>query len=102
MKTTGFLFAVVAFACAFTLNAQTPKPLVIQAANMPTVAAAAPTTGGAAAAIAASPALAEAIKQLEQIKAANAETLKKQEETLQHLDQLQKDAEQLKFFSKRG
>lgn len=45
---------------------------------------------------------AEAIKLLEQMKATNAETLKKQEETLQRLDELQKAVEQLKIYTKRG
>ena len=36
------------------------------------------------------------------MKAANAETLKKQETTLQQLDELQKAAEQIKVFTKRG
>jgi hypothetical protein len=42
-----------------------------------------------------------ATKALEQVKAANEETLKKQETVLQQLDELQKAAEQLKIFSKR-
>jgi Skp family chaperone for outer membrane proteins len=45
---------------------------------------------------------AEAIKVLEQMKATNAETLKKQEETLQRLDELQKAVEQLKVYTKRS
>ena len=36
------------------------------------------------------------------VKAANDETLKRQEATLQQLDDLQKAAEQLKIFAKRG
>jgi hypothetical protein len=43
-----------------------------------------------------------AVKALQQAKAANAETLKRQEATLQQLDDLQKAAEQLKVFAKRG
>lgn len=36
------------------------------------------------------------------MKAANEEMLRKQEATLQQLDEIQKAAEQLKIFSKRG
>jgi hypothetical protein len=36
------------------------------------------------------------------MKATNAETLKKQEAVLQQLDELQKAAEQMKAFGKRG
>jgi len=74
----------------------TPSMVVVQPAG----AATAPT---AAAVPAASPssAVATAIKTLEQVKAANEATLKKQEAMLQQLDELQKAAEQLKVFSKR-
>lgn len=41
-------------------------------------------------------------KILEEMKAVNAELIRKQEATLQQLDELQKAAEQLKIFSKRG
>jgi len=40
-------------------------------------------------------------KALEEVKAANAETIKKQEAMLQQLDELQKAAAQLKIFSHR-
>ena len=43
-----------------------------------------------------------AIKSLEEVKAANEETLKKQQATLDALDQLQKDADQLRIYAKRG
>ena len=66
--------------------------------------AAAPTAAAAAAtgsAAGQSDAVANALKLLEQIKANNDATLKKQEAMLQQLDELQKAAEQLKVFSKR-
>jgi hypothetical protein len=43
-----------------------------------------------------------AIKSLQEIKAANDETLRKQQNTLERLDDLQKAAEQIKIFAKRG
>ena len=43
-----------------------------------------------------------AIKSLEEMKAANDEMLKKQQATLDALDQLQKEADQLRIFAKRG
>ncbi|MGC3988247.1 MAG: hypothetical protein QM796_00915 [Chthoniobacteraceae bacterium] len=39
---------------------------------------------------------------LQQIKASNADTITKQTATLQALDNLAKDADQVKIFSKRG
>jgi hypothetical protein len=43
-----------------------------------------------------------AITSLEQIKAANEEMLKKQQTVLEALDQMQKEADQLRIFAKRG
>ena len=76
------------------LYAQSSKPIVVQAATEmtppPRSVAAAPDSTSTA------------IKLLEEIKAANAETLKKQEATLSQLDELQKAADQLRIFAKRG
>ena len=80
-------------------NAQQRETIVISAAS---------PAPAAAAAAAAAPAASEvdtiqgAIKTLQEMKAANDELLKKQEATLQQLDELQKAAEQLKVFTKRG
>jgi hypothetical protein len=95
-----FTMSVLAGGALFVANIQaqqpTPPMIVVQAANAPTAtpvpaAASAPDTGG----------IEIAIKALEQVKAANEATLKKQEAMLQQLDELQKAAEQLKVFSKR-
>ena len=43
-----------------------------------------------------------AVQALEQIKAANQETLKRQQTVLEQLDELQKAAEQIKIYTKRG
>src|SRR4051794_30440531 len=77
--------------------AQQPSPpmVIVQAAGTTTAAAPAPAAASADSAIVA------AIKSLEQTKTANDALLKKQEATLQQLDELQKAAEQLKVFSKR-
>jgi hypothetical protein len=42
------------------------------------------------------------IKSLEEMKAANEEMLKKQQAVLDTLDQVQKEAEQLRIYAKRG
>ena len=86
-------------------KAQQPasQQLVIQAAN--TAPAPAPARLAAAAAAAATnnaSSLQTALKALQQTKAANEETLKKQEAMLAQLDELQKAADQLKIFAKRG
>src|SRR4051794_15935883 len=81
-------------------DAQQPSPsnqLVVQAATVAPAAAAAAkgaaTTDQSAVQI--------AIKAFEEARKGNEELLKKQEATLQQLDELEKAAEQLRIFSKR-
>ena len=78
------------------LPAQTPAPIIVQAmtpesANAPRVAPPPVAPAGEA-----------TLKLLEEIKAANAAVLSKQTETLQQLDELEKAADQIRIFSKRG
>jgi len=79
-------------------SAQSPTPIVVQAAN--SAAAAKSTTSAPVATDVHS--IPEAIKLLEQIKAANEEVLAKQKAALQRLDELQDAADQLRIFAKRG
>ena len=80
-------------------KAQQPTPplIVVQPANQPAAAAVA----APAAPVISEQALSSALKALEKVKSDNDATLKKQEEMLQRLDELEKAAEQLKIFSKR-
>ena len=79
------------------LRAQSPPPIVVQAATSAPVTA--PTPIAAARDLEASQA---ALRMLQEMKAANEDILKRQEAALQRLDEIQKAAEQLKVFSKRG
>ena len=101
MRFTTFCFVSILLGAAIgpSLNAQQPSQpqLVIQAAN--TGATPAPLKPAVTADDTTSQA---ALKALQDAKAANAEVLKKQEATLQQLDELQKAADQLRIFSKRG
>ena len=88
--------AVVLGALATALQAQTPAPVVVQSAApaaAPVVQAAPPQAGAPSQAT---------LQLLQALKAANEETLKKQEATLLQLEELQKAADQLKIYSKRG
>jgi hypothetical protein len=87
---------LITFALAYTLWAQ--APVVIQAVTPAAKSAAVP----AAAAPQKSGSLQEALKMLQAMKAANEETLRKQAATLEQLEELQKTADQLKVFTKRG
>ena len=100
MRNTKFillLFALLLVLVSDAGRAQSPAPIVVQAAS-----AVPGTTGVAAPTAQDSGSIQAAIKLLEQMKATNAETLRKQEATLQQLDEMQQAADQLKIFSKRG
>jgi hypothetical protein len=92
----GFAFALLFLLRASDAQVQSPAPMmVVQAATASsTPAVSHPAENGSS--------LQAAITALQQVKAANEETLKKQQATLQQLDELQKSAEQLKIFAKRG
>jgi hypothetical protein len=94
------LLALLAVSCLTTglVRAQTPAPVVLQAAT---------ATAAASATAAPSPAStgldsAIMLQLMREMQATNAATLKRQEAALATLDQLQKAAEELKIFSKRG
>ena len=104
MRRSNPLALVFALATPFLIHevaAQQPTPaqIVIQAATTASTPAAAAKT---VAQENNSSSVQAALKALQQIKSANEETLKRQEATLQQLDELQKAAEQLKIFAKRG
>jgi hypothetical protein len=82
---------------AFGVSAQSPTPLIVQAASG--TAAKSTATAPVATDVHSIP---DAIKLLEQIKAANDEVLAKQKAALERLTELQDAADQLRIFSKRG
>ena len=93
-----YLIMTATAVCVVAVQAQQSSPpmIVVQPAGATVTAPATPPTTSSS-----ENAVANAIKTLEQVKAANEATLKKQEAMLQQLDELQKAAEQLKIFSKR-
>jgi hypothetical protein len=86
-------------ACALTassVSAQTPTPIVVQAitpatANQSPVAAAVTTASTQT-----------TLKVLQAVKAANEEILNQQKATLEKLDEMEKAANELRIYSKRG
>lgn len=86
------LFAVGVIASA---QSQTPMPIIVPAMTPATVmkTPAAENAAGSAQA---------AIKALQALKAANEEILKQQAATLQKLDELEKVANEIRIYSKRG
>ena len=95
MRTRIFLVFSSLVIALIPLRAQSPMPVIVPAVSSPTAATAvaAPENSGSGAAI---------LMALKQIKAANEETLKKQAATLEQLDEIEKAADQIKIFSKRG
>lgn len=95
------LLVLLLFLIAFvTVNAQSPTPIIVQAATAPALtsaSAASKMTGPVDA-----QSILAAIKLLEQIKAGNDEVLAKQKAALEKLDELREAADQLRIFAKRG
>jgi cell shape-determining protein MreC len=92
-----FFICIFAALSIFAAKAQSPKPIIVQAASAPTSVPAA-----AVAVPDNSASLQTAIKSLQEARAANSETLKKQEAVLEQLDEMQKNAAQLKIFAHRS
>jgi glutamate-1-semialdehyde aminotransferase len=90
------LAILLVFTLADVLPAQSPIPVIVTAATPATKSSQAPGSSSN------STSLQAALKMLQELKAANEETLRKQEATLQQLDELEKAAEQLKIYTKRG
>lgn len=90
------LSILATFALAGIVPAQSPTPVIVPAAT-PAVASAqapaAPENPGS---------LQGLQKMLQEMKTANEETLRKQAAMLEQLDELEKAADQLKVYSKRG
>jgi hypothetical protein len=96
---TKILFVFPLLLALVAVSAQSPTPIVVQAASGTTV------TSTSSKSVAAAPdvhSIPDAIKLLEQIKAANDEVLAKQKAALERLDELQDAADQLRIFAKRG
>jgi hypothetical protein len=95
MKLASLALFLLLCATSTAVRAQTPVPIVVQAATPQVAIPAAPPASNVA-----EPA--GAIELLQTMQAANADVLKKQEAALATLDELQKAVEELKIFSKRG
>lgn len=91
-----FLCTAVAFASLSVSQAQTPAPIVVQAATP------AATSQSAAATAVTAAANQTALKALQALKAANDEILRQQAATLLKLDEMEKAANELRIFSKRS
>lgn len=89
---------ILALALGFSAAlAQTPAPIVIQAATgAPPAASLQPQVSLP------SPSTNAALKIVQELKVKNQELLQKQAATLEKLDELEKAAEQMKIYSKRG
>ena len=89
------LFFLGAICFATFAPAQKASPLVVVQAANTGPAAPAPTPAVQVSSVS------EAMKTLQEVKAANDQTLKKQEAVLQKLEDMQKAADQLKIFTHR-
>jgi len=84
------IFAVAGFGQSPEPVPQSPAPVAPEAASPPPAEAKKQSD------------ISETIKLLEEVKTQNDETLKQQQAALDALDQLQKEADQIRILSKRG
>lgn len=89
------LSMLIAFALACLVPAQSPIPVVVSAATPAVTSKTAPTSADADSAQA-------ALKVLQEMKAANEETLRKQAAILAQLDEVEKLADQIRITTKRS
>lgn len=94
-----FLLLVLGLISVDAIRGQSPAPVIIMQPATPAPAVAAKPANATSAA---SDDQAAILQQLQQMQSDNAATMKKQEAALATLDELQKAAEELKIFSKRG
>jgi ABC-type proline/glycine betaine transport system substrate-binding protein len=92
-------FCVFVFVALSAAKAQSPAPIIVQAASPVTTNSTASKTSAAAPMASSVP---DAIKLLEKMKTDNDEVLAKQKAVLERLDELQQAADELRIFSKRG
>ena len=92
-----FIPLAVAFSLLVSIGvAQTPNPVVVPAMTPATTAQTPASTAVTSAATQ------TALKALQAIKATNDEILKQQAATLQKLDEMEKTAQEIRIYSKRG
>jgi hypothetical protein len=92
-------FLLSLFAGAIVVSsaaAQTPTPIIVQAVT-PAPTNQSPVTAGVT-----TPATQTTLKVLQAIKAANDEILAQQKATLEKLDEMEKAANEIRIYSKRG
>ena len=90
------LSVLATFALAGMLPAQSPMPVIVRAATPALTLAQAPAAPENSGSIQA------ALKMLQEMKAANEETLRKQAATLEQLDELEKAADEIRIHTKRN
>jgi hypothetical protein len=99
-KSTFVLVAIAAL--SVSALGQSPKQVVVQAANAPAPAPAAAGQAVAGQSANSADSMESILKTLLQLKAANEEMLRKQAATLLQLEEMEKAADQIKIYSKRG
>jgi hypothetical protein len=91
-----FIISAAMLVCTMIGIAQTSEPTPVTLPPQPAPAPAAADAAKEQAEMAAN------IKELQELKAQNEELLKQQQAALDTLEQLEKDADQIKIYSKRG
>jgi hypothetical protein len=91
------IFSIIASTVAFSdINAQAPTPIIVPAMT-PATANQSPVTAAVA-----TTAIQTALKALQAMKATNEEILNQQKATLEKLDEIEKAANDIRIYTKRG
>jgi hypothetical protein len=93
-----FILVLVVALTLCTVRAQSPKPILVQAVGQPNVVAAPARVKP----VDPAPSAEATLKALEELKSANDVLLKQQNATLLQLEEMEKAADQIKIYSKRG
>ncbi|MFL6582976.1 MAG: hypothetical protein ACJ8KU_00500 [Chthoniobacterales bacterium] len=99
MKFQALIVPALAAICLSVARAQTPVPIIVPASNPATTSTTASATQGLPGAAAAS--TGALLKTLDEMKAQNTETLRKQAALLESLNELQQAADQLRIYASR-
>ena len=91
-----FLSLILAALLVFTAGAQTPMPIIVPAMT-PATTAQSPVTAAVT-----TTSTQTTLKALQALKAANDEILKQQAATLEKLDEIEKAANEIRIYTKRG
>jgi hypothetical protein len=102
MRTSILSLVMAVVTVGSIVNAQSPTPVVVMPAMTPATKTQTATTTTTTTAASTTASTQTVLKTLQAMKAANDEILKQQAATLQKLDEIEKAAQEIRIYTKRG